>query len=196
MSTISNKSPEEPDSFGRKPRKWIPRIVVAACLLGVLGLLFVAGNKSTGGNQKGVWTNIYATSVITAVDSYRSEYGGMPIPEGVTPAEGGSEFVTDQPEGVALLRLLADENPRRLPLLRVREGRNRKDGVRYDKSGSVTALHDPWGNPYHIILDTKGDGVLVAKRGKKTETIRGRKCIVFSAGKDRKLGTRDDYRSW
>lgn len=47
----------------------------------------------------------------------------------------------------------------------LKEGRSKRNGLIYDEDRTITRLYDPWRNPYHIILDTKGDGVLMTKRG-------------------------------
>lgn len=138
------------------------------------------------------------SAIERAVESYHSELGHRPVPDGVSPKPGGSSLLTTQWDGLDFLNRLNGENPRNIRFMDLRESSHRSQGgAILDKNGrKIVALYDGWGNPYRIILDTQGDGVLVAGRGSVKDRITGKHCIIFSAGKDRELGTEDDFLSW
>lgn len=176
------------------PPHFLLGLVVAIIVVGVA--LWSEGNRCFDCNSGRARSQATASSIINAVESYQSDLGRMPVPDGVVPAKGGSLLVSNQPAGVEFLRMLHSDNLRSVQYFKSREARSKKDGLVYTNDGRIEALYDRWGNPFHILIDTQGNGVLVAKRGKKTETVRDRLCIVFSAGADRNLGTADDVRSW
>ena len=91
-------------------------------------------------------------SIITAIKSYESTYGLLPIPASWTNPENSGEYDD-------LMELLTDvkigggapttyRNSRQIRFLDVPEG--------YTANGYV----DPWGNKYYITLDTDYDGAV------------------------------------
>ena len=55
-------------------------------------------------------------------------------------------------------------------------------------------LADPWGRPYHVRMETSGDGWIEDpfEAGARRYLV----VLVYSAGPDGRLGTKDDIRSW
>ncbi|MDP4719761.1 MAG: hypothetical protein NWR51_02310 [Akkermansiaceae bacterium] len=60
----------------------------------------------------------------------------------------------------------------------------------------MCGLYDEWGNPFTVFLDTDADGVLDLKLDMRETRLEGRKVAAVSPGKDGKLGTADDVRTW
>ncbi len=144
----------------------------------------------------------------TAILTFRDEYGCLPLPSGKEITEGHDiEILTDSPQGAKLLTVLMgleDDspdmlNPKKIRFLDLAEGKSNRDGIIYTSDNRVQGLYDPWGQPYHILLDTDGDKALDNNpfdTGK--QTLSERPVGTFTFGKNRKndRGGRDDIKSW
>lgn len=182
----------------RKRRAWLSRLIWYPLILVVL-LVILAMSTSRGfhHDRRFMKTIQDVSQIGTAVDAYVSERDHFPMPEGIAPRPGGSSLLTIQPDGLEFLNLLQAGDPRGIGYLKLKKSPGRKQGGAFhDQNGRITALYDGWGNPYHIVLDTQGDGVLVAHRGMLKDKVQGKKFIMFSAGRDHELGTEDDFLSW
>lgn len=138
-----------------------------------------------------------ATTIEEAVGYFEGEYGGLP-------EVGSTAFDADDKEGRLLATILrgleADngrmQNPRKIPFLGIETANSRGEGgLLYGKGAEVLGIHDVWGEPFEILLRKPGErGITLVHRG-KTVMIE-RPVVVFSKGKDRIAGTRDDVRTW
>ena len=138
-----------------------------------------------------------ATAIEEAVGYIEGEYGGLP-------EVGSSAFDADDKEGILLATILrgleADngrtQNPRKIPFLSIETANSRgKGGLLYGKGSEVLGIYDAWGEPFEILLRKPGDkGITLVHRGKTVTLVRP--VVVFSKGKDRIAGTRDDVRTW
>lgn len=142
-----------------------------------------------------------AQNIVQAVNNFYGDYGAMPVPAGTSSTEGGTKFETESGDGLKVLNILtgfdADVNTRKVKYLTVPDAKGKKGGIVYNKSGKeATGLYDPWGNPYTIVLDTDYAERLEFKPSKSQVVIPGRRCAVFSAGQDKKIGTADDVKTW
>lgn len=129
-------------------------------------------------------------AIESAVNSYRIEYGAMPH-------RGTSDATILTSTDTVLLHVLlgmdGDMNKKSIKFLRVREGKENRNGLVYAKDGrSVVGLFDPWGGGYNVRLDLDSDQKIDA-RGK---TLNNRRVAVWSDGPDRKSGTKDDVETW
>ena len=123
---------------------------------------------------------------------------------GRLPSVESYEFDSDDEEGCLLLAILlgkeADEgleqNSGKVPLLRVKTTTSAaKGGLLYGPESEVIGIYDAWGEPFRILLRKPGErGITLVHRG-KTVPIE-RPAVVFSKGKDRIAGTKDDVRTW
>jgi len=177
----------------------IELLVVIAIIAVLASVAFVAGTRALN-NAKKAKGQAVAFSIISAVDSFQSENGAMPVPAGNSGKEGGSLFRTDSGDGVKILNILLgkeDEvNVRKVAFLKTKEGKAKKDGLIYNsQSTAVTGLYDPFGNPYYLVLDTNYEERIKVQPA-NTETTLNRKAAVYSAGADKKLGTPDDVKTW
>lgn len=137
-----------------------------------------------------------AVSIESAINDFYIEYRRVP---------GRRErVVTGSAEGGNLLEILlglegvspGKLNVHSLKFLSVREGKNRKNGLIYGPSGRPEGLFDPYGNSYTVILDTDGDEKLRFEFARRPVELTGRRVAVISAGKDGKLGSSDDIKTW
>lgn len=178
-------------------RKVIGTFIAVGVIIGGIVFLFRSGTaRIQNGNR--LQAQVAAWSLATAADQFFTEYSKLPgVPGRVT---------TDSGEGIRLLNILmgnkpqdaAAENERFIRFLALREGRNNRGGVIYAStgSGSAVGLYDEWGNPFTVVLDTDGDEVLKFKLGSKKMRLEGRRVAVVSPGRDGKLGTSDDVKTW
>ena len=177
-------------------------LVVIAIVVVLAGAGFSAGGAAI---QKAKKTTCLAaaTAIETAVNNFYTEYGSMPI-------DGTADtiFVTDEAAGIDLLKTLLGEdktlNPRGIKFLSANEGKANKNGLIYNSSGTeVTAMFDPWGGPYNVILDLNYDEKLEAVQpkgaGNKPSTLNGRRVAVWSDGADGVSASgkaADDVKTW
>ena len=177
----------------------IELLVVIAIIAVLASVAFVAGTTALNKAKK-VKAQAVASSIISAVDSFQSEYGALPVPAGNSGKDGGSLFRTDSGDGVKILNILVgkeDEiNTRKVQYLKTKEGKAKKDGLIYNSQGTeVTGLYDPFGNPFYIVLDTNYEDRITVQPA-STPTTLNRKSAVYSAGADKKMGTPDDVKTW
>ena len=178
----------------------IELLVVIAIIAVLASVAFVAGNRALNAAKRAK-AQAVASSIISAVDSYQSENGSLPVPSGNSGKEGGSLFRTDNGDGVKILNILLGKegeiNTRKVAYLKTKEGKAKKDGLIYNTQGTeVTGLYDPFGNPYYMVLDTNYEERIKVQPANTEVVLNGRKVAVYSAGADKKLGTPDDVKTW
>ncbi|MEO5715626.1 MAG: DUF4190 domain-containing protein [Luteolibacter sp.] len=176
----------------------------AFCGMMLGGLSLVIGMMEvfafpTANPRNGRLITARATSIAieSAVNNIYSEYGKIP--------DARDRVTTYSTEGVKFLTILLgiedkaskQENFRGIKFLSVREGKNRKGGLILDATGRFPiGMFDPYGNPYTVILDTDYDEQLHFDIAGKPFHLKGRRVAVFSPGRDGKLGTSDDVKTW
>jgi prepilin-type N-terminal cleavage/methylation domain-containing protein len=178
----------------------IELLVVIAIIAVLASAGFGVGMKVQNTARKQVAESA-ARNVVHAVNSFYADYSAMPVPTGTASTQGGTTFGTGSGDGLKILDILLGQedeiNTRKVKYLDVPEAKGKKAGIVFSRSGKeVTGLYDPWGNPYSIVLDTDYAERLEFKPGKATVTLNGRRCAVYSAGQDKKLGTADDVKTW
>ena len=178
-------------------------LVVIAIVVVLAGAGFSAGGAAI---QKAKKTTCLAaaTGIESAVNNFYTEYGNMPDANGTD----DTIFVTDEAAGIDLLKTLLGEdktlNPRGIKFLSANEGKANKNGLIYNSSGTeVTAMFDPWGGPYNVILDLnyneKLEDVQPKGAGNKPSTLNGRRVAVWSDGADGVSASgkaADDVKTW
>lgn len=151
-----------------------------------------------------------AMELKNGLDSYHTDYNRFPLdaksggtgedtPEMLT---DGSNSVVDALLGVPPAPEARDHNPLRIQYANLPQAKG-------DRSGIVGTyiprrLHDLWGQPYRILLDTNGDNQVqnpdVANSDPKVARNQARhlgmQVAVYSAGKDGVAQTKDDVVSW
>ncbi len=188
-------------SFHRRGGFTLIELLVVIAIIAVLASAGFAVGLKVQNTARKKTGEAAAQFIVQAVNAYYSENGAMPVPPGGNSTEGGSKFDTNSPEGIKVLNILLgaeDEvNTRKVKYLTVAEAKGKKGGIVYNKTGKdATGMFDPWGNPYTIVLDTNYEERLEVKPGKSEIQLNGRRCAVYSAGQDKKLGTADDVKTW
>jgi prepilin-type N-terminal cleavage/methylation domain-containing protein len=190
-------------SFRRPQGFTLVELLVVIAIIAVLASAgFAAGNAAI---QKARKTTALATATAleSAVNSFYTEYGTMP-------KEGEQDITARTDSDITLLRVLLGIeasgtsmlNPRAIKFLSVKEGKSKKNGLIYSSSGTgVDGLYDPWGGPYHVILDLDYDEKVQPQpsAGGNTAALNGRRVAVWSNGADGTKGggkASDDVTTW
>ena len=171
-------------------------------LLPLLAALAFAGTQSAMKKAREAQTRNLAFNLSLAITNYSDEYGSLPVS-----AASATPISTNSSEGISLLQvLLAQEtgrptlNARGIRFLEVKIAKSRKGGIEYGPDGlTVIGMFDPWGEPFHIALDDDGNDEIVNPDqidAQDPSILIGFKAVVYSAGADRKLGTKDDITTW
>lgn len=148
----------------------------------------------------------------SGIDAYQLDYNRFPIDSKIAGANGedAPELLTDGNNALvdALMGIPpatnggTDFNPKRTPYSTFSTAKN-------DRHGLVGAtrpykLHDMWGQPYHLVLDTNGDNQVKnpdtanidPKLSQNQAAQLVAKSAVYSSGKDKTPHTADDIVSW
>ena len=161
-------------------------LLVVIAIIAVLAAAGFAGGRAAMQKAREVSAQATATSLVTAIDQYFSEYSALPD-------VGSSEVNTaTQPE---LLNILAGlesgtdiQNARKIRFLSLKEAKKgKRDGLVYDGTGdNITGLYDPWGEPYYVVMDDDFDEKLqIDPQGSPATTLNGRRVAVYSLGTDK-----------
>ncbi len=136
-------------------------------LLVVIAILATLGGLSYGPIMKHLRTADVAKAkkvckdLTFAIGGFEQEYDSLPY-VGTYPTDD-ELYKTDT---AAFLDVLmgknTDINDRAKEFFKADEAQGQKDGLVYTGL-NVTKLTDKWGNPYHIMLDFSGDGIINAK---------------------------------
>ena len=177
-------------------------ILVVISIIAVLAGLLFPGIQGAFINAKKTQALSAIRDITTGLKQYQVDYGRFPLPAGLA-----SEEVMDLDAGSLVLKVLLGENPQRLNpkaerYIEPKVGKAGAGGL--IGAGDHYSLIDPWGQPYHVILDLNYDG-RVANPDTQNEdsAITGEalaqlpmSVLVFSSGPDKRLYTRDDVVSW
>jgi prepilin-type N-terminal cleavage/methylation domain-containing protein len=188
-------------------------LVELLVVIAIISVLAAAGFAAANGamtKAKKTSAGATAISLQEAIKQFTNTYGYLPE----VGNSGGAmdvQITTDNSDGQQLLRiLLGKENPgggganatvqntRGINFLEVKEAKEnvKRDGLLYgsDKT-SITGLYDPFGNPFVVVLDTDYNDTIEFNLGGPVK-LNGRKVAVYSAGSDRKPGTKEDIKTW
>lgn len=169
--------------------------IVLACLWLTAYPLFEIESSAALNRARGTKSMVIAKATKQAIESFENEYGRFPdVPTFVE---------TSSLEGVRLLRiLLAQEegslqNERRICFLSVMEGGKWRGGLIYEPEGDkVVGMFDSYGYPFFIVLNPSATEPLSFDWGGKRVVLKGERVAVWSAGRDGKVGTKDDATTW
>ena len=178
-------------------------LLVVISIIAVLAAAgFAAGNAAIQKARK-LTCQASATALESAVNTFFTEYGSMPI-------DGSEDKETDTKTDVAMLKVLlgTDEdttppkNTRAVRFLSVKEGKGNKGGMMYQTGSSdPTGLFDPWGGPFYLMMDLDYDETIKVKttsKNAKEKTLNGKRVAVWSLGADYKTDKEinDDVMTW
>lgn len=121
-----------------------------------------------------------------AFEAFFEEYQRLPLAN-ITPNDAIYTSKTPLMASLIGLQVAIDENPKLLPFFEYKKAHNGKNGLILNDSENAAELVDPWGNPYHLLMDYDGNNQLTHPRtGETLEEIR---TLVWSPGPDGKTGT-------
>ncbi len=153
-----------------------------------------------------------------AIDGFHQDYYKLPSPEAEYPSADNIRkpyrAQKKDPLGSSMLRILANQettedivNHKGVEYYTPEEGKASSDtgaigGASRDSSGNITGLYDSYGQPFHIIFNFDHDSgtdvpkITSTKSKPEIQKLSGKDSAVFSAGKDRKILSRDDVKTW
>jgi hypothetical protein len=133
-----------------------------------------------------------------AISSYQLEYGRFPF--------GGDQDVELNTEDDEIMSILAGVpgNPLNRREKVFYQGKRAKSARGGEPVGGIYGegdnlmMADPWGQPYHLIIDANDDNKVHNPKFDYggEDTLRGRSVIVWSTGKPRKKGVANDPKDW
>lgn len=176
-------------------------LLVVILIIAALATLGIGAGLKQIDKAKRMASLAVAKGIESAVNNFFTEYGSMPG-DGTEP---GDAVVKTDATGVDFLEILLGEdtdiNTRGIKLLQVTEGKNNANGLIYDATGdTVTGLYDPWGGPYHVMLDFDLNETVSPATAAVTATkLNGRRVAVWSNGADGVEGggeKEDDVKTW
>ncbi len=172
-------------------------LLVVVAIIAVLASATFAIGPAMMNRARKVSAQASASSINNAIEMYYTEYSALPTTTAnnasptevaLTTSVGGT--------GVDIIKVLSGEdllsqNPRKMRFLTGKEAKNGRDGFIY--SGNlVTAMLDPWGQPFYILMDYDYNELLSVRiatpKSSPTTTViplRGRRAAVYSLGVDR-----------
>lgn len=173
-------------------------LLVVIAIIVVLAAAGFGAAMTAMKKAKTVKTKTVATSIEQAINQFYNEYSKLPDPSGTLSADSDPPLDTSSGEGLKLLTILLGketgtdiQNTKRMVFLTVPEGKANKDGLIYE-GDEIKGLYDPFGSGYQVVLDGNYDEEIKppentsASTSSSTTVLRGRHCIVYSLGSDKK----------
>jgi len=177
-------------------------ILIVISIIAVLAALAIPAVQGVYAKARVTESKTAIHGVANGLKQYQVDYGRFPMPAGQA-----TENLLDLDSGSAVLKVLLGENPQRLNpkaerYIEPKIGKAGAGGL--IGAGDDYSLVDPWGQPYHVVLDLNYDGRLANPDAQNEDAeIAGEalaqlpvSVLVFSSGPDKKLYTRDDVVSW
>jgi len=187
-------------------------LLVVIAIIAVLAGAGLAGIKAAIDRAHKTKAMKVCQSIDTAVTNFYDEYGHLPLPSGSAQGNQDVEIITNGAQGIELLTILmgmeddSDNmlNPKNMRFLDVSEGKRiannmGRDGVIYSAGNRIQGLYDPWGQPYHVLIDANYDNQLDNNPfATGNQPLRGRRVATYTYGKNKKNdhGGGDDVKSW
>jgi len=173
-------------------------LLVVILIIAVLASAGTAAALSALERARKVTALSTATAVETAVNNFFTEYGSLP-------KDGTADLILSTNTDTAFLNALLGQdttlNTRAIRFLNAKEGKSNKDGMIYGADGkSAAGLYDPWGGPFHVVLDLDYDEEITPTPSAGTSPkLNGRRVAIWSNGADGISGggkAADDVKSW
>ncbi len=203
---MSEMTPESPHPE-RSAALWSCGVVVVALMaLGAFGYLkirqIIGTSFAKNNSQK------LCSEIASAASSFFADYEHLPPPAKIQ-ATPDTEFLSDFSSDFVVVLAARGPlvmNPRRINYF---DGMPAAQSVAGKLSGGINfgrgsaEILDSWGRPYRVVLDANYDGEIDNPELKGTGSVspppklRGKKCVVYSAGPDGDYTTWDDNpKSW
>jgi prepilin-type N-terminal cleavage/methylation domain-containing protein len=187
-------------------------LLVVISIIAVLAAAGLAGIKAAIDRAYKTKAMKMCQGIDTAVTNFYDEYGRLPLPSGSAQGNQDVEIITNGAQGIELLTILmgleddSDNmlNPKKIPFLDAPEGKRiannmGKGGIIYSAGNRIQGLYDPWGQPYHILIDANYDNQIDNNPfATGNQPLRVRRVATYTYGKNKKndQGGRDDVKSW
>lgn len=171
----------------------IELLVVIAIIAVLASAGFGVGNIALQKARQSMALRV-CTGIELGVNNFFTEYSTLPTEETEdTPV--ATPLETDKGAGRDFIRILLAGEPdtgkimniKGIKFLEVKEGKADKDGLIYDTAGTeIQGLFDPWGGPYHVILDAGYDEKIEVKPkgAASSKILNGRRVAAWSNGAD------------
>jgi prepilin-type N-terminal cleavage/methylation domain-containing protein len=141
-------------------------------------------------------------SLETSINRFYSDYGYLPSNKRSNPPSWDDQVWTNRGDGSIFLRVITGSeellNTKEKKYFSAPEAEGKKGGIVW-QNGKPTYLYDKFGNGFGILLDYNYDETLKIPNIYKPEgdgLVKGRRVLIWNAGPDRKMGTKDDIKSW
>lgn len=175
-------------------------LLVVILIIAALATLGIGGGLKALDKAKRTTSLAVARGVESSVNNFFTEYGSMPS-DGAVAVD--TTVVTNVAAGIDLLDILlgtdTDINTRGIKFLNVAEGKSNANGIIYADT-TVTGLYDPWGGPYHVMMDFDLDEkVAPDTAAENAKTLNGRRVAIWSNGADGVTSggkAADDVKTW
>ncbi len=153
---------------GRKEAFTLIELLAVIGIIALLAAILVPTLNIAIQKAKVARARTEVSNIASAIKAYYGDYGKMPAPgrNGMNDYDYGGKSISDaaqqQNKVMAILRGIdVTNNPNRTVYLSVNE--DSMEGT--DRNGKTYTRNegyflDPWGTPYHIIMDTDFDGVI------------------------------------
>lgn len=176
----------------------LARIILFPILvLGPLGAILMWADLKASKNAYKSYARDAMSQLHLACDDYYEEYQQLPL--GSTTTVDEVQLTTGKGERTVMAVLCArignkDGSRKEENFFEGKEAIDGKNGLLRNEEGTYAELFDPWGSPYHILLDYDYNRQL--KDPSTREIITDTNILIWSPGPDKKPGTADDIHSW
>ena len=163
-------------------------LLIVIAIIAVLAGLGFAGFKASIRAANSLAAKNHVTGLKQALDTYYDDYTQLPDVE-------GEVLLSDDSNELMAILVGANKvkNPKGTAFFSAANAKGTSDGI--VRSGGSVKLYDPWGEFYRVVLDDDYDQEIEDPFG-GPDPIYGVTALVYSAGEDKELGTRDDVKSW
>lgn len=177
-------------------------LLVVIAIIAILATIAVPAGGKVMERARKLQAKAAMKGLEIAINGYRTEYNRMPLA-----SSAGSDYVeykTDTDGKMLLDTLMGKDdtnNPRRIKFYEPPTAKNRSNG--YDPDDG--SLLDPWGQPYTVIIDYSGEGLIPNPyTGDGEPENLSASVVIYSHGPDKAFenasgdngGKVDDVKSW
>jgi len=165
--------------------------LIFSIFVGSMTIIGFVSYKQVDEHAKRIEARKTCVTIDQAVHSYYDEFGKLP-----GNGDDDKTIVTAGPGAAKVIGLLYGDNVKQIRFIELPTATDGKGGITFDSAGKPEAILDPWGNPYHVVIDYDYDDTLPNPFG--AGKLRGRRVVTFSYGPNgtNDAGKGDDIKSW
>jgi len=185
-------------------------LLVVIAIIVVLAAAGFSAALAAMKKAKATKTRAMAVNLEEAIKQFYNEYNKLPDPtNGGLTSDNDPPLDTSSGDGVKLLNILLGketgtdiQNTKRMTFLTINEGKANKDGIIYN-GNEIKGLYDSFGSGFQVVLDgdyneeitPPANTTASGDTGGSNNILRGRHCIVYSLGSDKK-GKAEAIKTW